>query len=150
MIMKLLWPLDKIYITQQFGANRATYAKFGLNGHDGIDLRTRWVDSPLGHRYVTAVADGVLEEIRHNINGYGIHIRQRLANGDLVIYGHLSKVYKSPKVNVRAGERIALSGNTGFSSAPHLHIEIRPKGEPTDNGMFGAVNPINYFGPIPK
>lgn len=145
---KLQWPLDKIFITQSFGANPATYRPFGLKGHDGIDLRTRFIDSPLGRRYVTAVADGVMEEIRHDIKGYGIHIRHRLDTGELVIYGHLTKPYVSPKQRVKAGQRIGLSGNTGFSSAPHLHLEIRPRDEPKNNGYAGAVDPKPYFYPI--
>ena len=147
--MKLLWPLDKVFITQKFGANPLVYKKFGLNGHDGLDMRTRFFDSPLGKRYVTAVADGVIEEVRYDVKGYGIHIRQRLSNGDLFIYGHLTKPYVGPKTSVKAGQRIGLTGNSGFSSAPHLHVELRPKNEPKDNGYYGAVDPLKHFGPLP-
>lgn len=148
--MKLQWPLDKVFITQFFGANPKVYAQFGLKGHNGIDLRTRYADSPLGHRYVTAAADGVIEEIRHDIAGYGIHIRQRMADGSLIIYGHLAKPYVALKAKVKAGDRIALTDNTGFSSGPHLHFEVRPAPIAANNGYAGAVDPLPFLPPIPK
>ena len=141
----LKYPLDKVFITQKFGENPDTYKKFGLKGHDGVDFRTRFVDSPLGRRYVTACADGTIEEIRYDIKGYGIHIRQRLWDGSLLIYGHLTKPYVALKAKVKAGDRIALSGNTGFSSAPHLHLEWRPKDLKPKNGFAGAEDPIAFF-----
>ena len=139
------WPLDRIHVTQKFAERPEVYKKFGLKAHNGCDLRTRFLNSPLGHRYVTAIADGVIEEIRYDISGYGCHIRHRLDDGTLVIYGHLSKPYVAIKSRVKAGDRIGLSGNTGFSSAPHLHLEIRPAPLKSNNGYAGAVDPLPYF-----
>lgn len=139
------YPLDKVFVTQKFGERPEVYKQFGLKAHNGVDFRTRFIDSPLGRRYVTACADGVIEEIRYDIRGYGTHIRQRLVDGSLLIYGHLTKPYVGIKDKVIAGQRIALTGNTGFSSAPHLHLEWRPSPLKPDNGYAGAVDPLPFF-----
>lgn len=145
--MTLLKPLDKWFVTQKFSENPQIYAKFGLKGHDGIDLRTRFIDSPLGRRYVTAAADGKVEVVRWDVNGYGVHIRLRHSDGSLTIYGHLTKPYVEIGQTVTGGERIGLTGNTGFSSAPHLHFEYRPAGWESrrDNGFGGAVDPLPFI-----
>ena len=53
------------------------------------------------------------------------------------VYGHNSMLSVRVGDTILAGQQVALSGNTGISSAPHLHYEIRVNGE--------AVNPIKYF-----
>mgnify|MGYP003553134487 FL=1 len=144
--MKLLYPLDKIFVTQKFGANPGVYSRFNLDGHNGVDFRTRFIDSPLGRRYVTASADGTIEIVRADAGGYGTHIRIRHSDGSMTIYGHLTKSYVSKGDRVKAGQRIGLTGNTGFSSGPHLHWEYRPAGweKNTNNGYAGAVDPLRF------
>lgn len=147
---KLIWPLDKVFITQPFGANPQIYEQFHLKGHDGIDLRTRYIDSPLGHRFVMAAAAGVVETVRFDHSGYGTHIRIRHLDGSLTIYGHLFKVLKKVGDKVGAGEDIGITDNTGFSSGPHLHFEYRPANCDVNNGYAGAVDPRPFLPPIPK
>ena len=48
------------------------------------------------------------------------------------MYGHLSRVIVAPGDSVRAGQVIGLSGNSGRSTAPHLHFEIRRGGQSID------------------
>lgn len=141
-------PLDEVFITQRFGDRPEVYSQFGMKGHNGIDYRTKFPDTPLGRRYVYAAADGVIEEVRYDLKGYGVHIRQRLDDGGLLIYGHLTKPYAALKATVRAGDKIGLTGNTGFSSAPHLHFEYRPAPIDSANGFFGAVDPLPYLPPL--
>lgn len=148
--LKLQWPLDKIYITQGFGLNKQMYSKYGLPGHNGVDFRTRFIDSPLGRMYVNACADGIIEVVRADAGGYGTHIRQRLADGSLIIYGHLTKPYVSKGSIVKAGQRIGLTGSTGASTGPHLHLELRIAGweSKTAKQYYGAVDPLKYLPPI--
>jgi len=140
----LFHPLDKIFITQTFGERPSVYKPMGLAGHNGIDYRTRFVDSPLGKRYVSAAADGTVETLRADTKGYGTHLRIRHIDGSLTLYGHLTKTYVKLGETVQAQQIIGLSGNTGFSSAPHLHFEYRPK-QGAQPGYAGATNPKPYM-----
>lgn len=139
----LYHPLDKVFITQKFGENPVHYSKYGMKGHDGVDYRTRFLDSPLAKRYVSAALDATVEVVRWDIKGYGVHVRLRHPDGSMTIYGHLTKPYVSKGDKVKAQQIIGLSGNTGDSSGPHLHFEFRPPGweKQTNNGYAGAVDP---------
>ena len=143
--MTLYHPLDKVFITQTFGARPEVYRSMDLKGHNGNDYRTRFLDSPLGKRYVSAAAAGKVETVRYDVRGYGIHIRLRHADGSLTIYGHLTKPYVQKGDTVEAQQIIGLSGNTGFSSAPHLHFEYRPTSSPSTNGYAGALDPTPFM-----
>ena len=64
----------------------------------------------------------------------GYYIVVRHSNGLSTVYMHLSKLLVSPGQRVNAGSVIARSGNTGLSTGPHLHYEVRLNGR--------AVNPL--------
>lgn len=67
------------------------------------------------------------------MSGYGVYIDVQYADGTVSRYGHLSSVAATVGQQVAAGETVAYSGNTGRSTGPHLHLEIRPGGgEPVD------------------
>lgn len=126
----LYWPLDKVYVTQRFGARPSAYAKYGMRGHNGIDLRTRFIDSPLARRYVQASAQGRVTEVSLNpkASGYGVYVRIQHDDGSETVYAHLTKAYVVLGQRVAALQRIALTGNTGDSTGPHLHWGWRPSG----------------------
>lgn len=139
----LRWPLDKRDITQKFGENPQIYQPMGLSAHNGVDFRTRFVDSPLAHREVYAARDGKVEMVRDDKKkGYGLHIRIRHTDGSLTIYGHLYVAQVSKDQPIAEGQVIGLTGNSGFSTGPHLHFEYRPGNADTKNGYAGAVDPL--------
>jgi murein DD-endopeptidase MepM/ murein hydrolase activator NlpD len=98
--------------------------------HAGLDIAAG-VGSP-----VMAAADGVVESAR-NEGGYGRCVRLRHADGTQTVYAHLSAFLVNPGEKVTAGEQIAREGNTGHSTGPHLHFEVRIGGAP--------VNPATWL-----
>src|SRR3990167_5196064 len=70
--MKVLLPIDPVKITQEFGVNPAAYAQFGLKGHNGWDLKTKWPDTPEGKRALLATLGCTFHKIGdEGVKGYG-------------------------------------------------------------------------------
>lgn len=141
--LKLEWPVDKHVITQYFGENPQIYAKFHQAGHEGLDFAAAVGDN------VYACADGQVFSIRPNDgNAYGLHVRLKHRVGGAeyrTVYAHLSQVLVTPGQSVSAGERIALSGDTGHSFAPHLHLTLKLMGAKTPGYPDGVVDPLPYL-----
>lgn len=87
--------------------------------HKGIDLNLNTGDT------VVAAWDGKVRYAQFNRGGYGGLVVIRHKNGLETFYAHNSKVLVQPNQDVRAGEPIALGGNTGHSYGSHLHFEVR-------------------------
>jgi murein DD-endopeptidase MepM/ murein hydrolase activator NlpD len=85
--------------------------------HTGIDVACKVGTD------IIAVADGKIENASWGAS-YGTQLVQRVESG-WVIYAHLSKALVKPGDKVTKGQHIAESGNTGNSSGPHLHFEMR-------------------------
>ena len=102
--------------------------------HDGIDYAVV-VGTP-----VYSVADGyVVRVINDETCGLGVRIQHE--DGTQTIYCHLSKQMVSNGAFVGAGCQIAESGNTGHSTGPHLHIEVR-KGHGVSS-QYNQINPLS-------
>jgi murein DD-endopeptidase MepM/ murein hydrolase activator NlpD len=70
--------------------------------------------------------------------------RQKLTNGyAYVIHGHMSRINVTSQTPVQDGMRLGLSGNTGNSTGPHLHLEVRLSMAPNETSIFNriVVNP---------
>jgi murein DD-endopeptidase MepM/ murein hydrolase activator NlpD len=93
--------------------------------HAGLDFGI-----PVGTP-VRSVADGVVVEVLRERGGYGVSVRVQHPDGTLSLYAHLSEVL-ADLGPVRAGDVIALSGNSGSSTGPHLHFELRGPQGPFD------------------
>lgn len=97
----------------------------GVRCHAGIDFAV-----PTGTP-IAAAADGVVA-LAGVLGGYGRAVLVNHGNGVSTLYAHLSAPLVSPGQRVTRGQQIALSGNTGRSTGPHLHFEVRINGEPID------------------
>ena len=106
-------------VTSKFGPRRGRF-------HYGTDIKLQVGDT------VRAAFDGKVRVQRFEKRGYGYFIVLRHSNGLETVYGHLSKFLVEPEQSVKAGEPIALGGNTGRSSGSHLHFETRFLGQAID------------------
>ena len=116
-----------------------TQRGFGMRLHPILDIYRKHEGLDIANDQGTpiyATADGVVELAgRHG--GYGIMIQMNHGYGYKTLYAHLSKILVRDGEQVRRGEVIGRSGNTGLSSGPHLHYEVKI------NGI--SQNPTDYF-----
>jgi len=141
---KLVRPLDAHWkMSQRFGENPDFYSKFGNAGHGGIDYGVA-----VGNN-VYAGADGEVFEVRSADDPMGINVRIRHIVGGReyqTIYAHLSKPMVSVGDSVKAGQVIALSGNTGrYTSGPHLHFALKRIGIDTPGYKYNLADPWPYL-----
>lgn len=117
------------WVSSPFGYRRHPYdGTFRL--HAGIDIAAE-PGTP-----VRAPADGLVIH-SGNKEGYGKVIVIDHGYGIRTLFAHNSKLFVNQGVRVRRGETISQVGNTGMSTGPHLHYEIRKNGMP--------VNPATFF-----
>ena len=113
-------PIDvPLRVTSKYGPRRRRM-------HRGIDLKVQIGDT------IRAAFDGKIRIRNFERRGYGNYLVVRHPNGLETVYGHLSKFLVSVNDIVRAGEPIALGGNTGRSTGSHLHFETRFLGQAID------------------
>ena len=98
--------------------------------HKGIDIQLKKGDP------VTSAFDGMVR-IAQSKGAFGNVVIIRHYNGLETVYAHLSKIKVKPGQVVLSGQLIGLGGNTGRSSGPHLHFEVRFKGQ--------ALNPASII-----
>jgi murein DD-endopeptidase MepM/ murein hydrolase activator NlpD len=115
------WPLDdRGFVTR--GQVRAGDPD---ESHPGIDIAV-----PIGS-LVRAAGGGVVATAGTDPD-YGLFVLLRHPDGYETMYGHASRLLVREGDSVPAGQVIALSGNTGRSTAPHLHFEVRRAGKSLD------------------
>lgn len=122
------WPM-KGRFTSKFGS------RWGRK-HLGIDLA-----ADIGTAVNAADGGKVIEAGDYN-NGYGLAIRIDHGNGRETMYAHNNKLKVKVGDTVYRGQKIAESGNTGFSTGPHLHFEVIIDGT--------HKNPMKYLTDLPK
>lgn len=157
------YPMDSLpHFVSPFGGLRDNHF------HSGVDLKTQEREG----LPVYAVADGYISRIKIASNGYGKAIYIDHPNGFTSVYGHLQcykgaiadwikqyqykhekfafdTVFKQAIIWVKKGDTIGLSGNSGGSTGPHLHFEIRETRteEIWNPGLFGML-PIDSIKPF--
>ncbi|HUA87137.1 MAG TPA: M23 family metallopeptidase [Bryobacteraceae bacterium] len=124
-----LWPVNGIVLSR-FGDREDPFTSEGTHFHTGVDL------SAAMRTPVHVAADGVVISAEYS-GRYGNMVVVDHGNGLQTRYAHLSRFEVVPGEEVRRGQVIALSGNTGRVTAPHLHFEVRVGGSP--------VNPYPYL-----
>ncbi|MGH7384722.1 MAG: M23 family metallopeptidase [Candidatus Rokuibacteriota bacterium] len=122
------WPV-RGPVNSDFGHRRSPWAP-NSEFHSGIDIGAR-VGTP-----IKAPAPGSVVFAGQHPE-YGVTLIIDHGNDTRSLYGHLSKLGVAMDELVKRGETVALTGNTGRSSGPHLHYEIQVKGQP--------VNPHSYI-----
>lgn len=117
------WP-TKGWITSYFGKRKSPFTGRRVM-HEGLDIAAN-TGTP-----VIATADGIVSRVGYS-PGYGKKVTIDHGYGYRTIFGHNSKILVKSGQRVKRGDRIALVGNTGQSTGPHVHYELRMNGVPID------------------
>lgn len=122
----LKYPLATIKITQYFGNTPFSSANpqvYNGSGHNGVDFGT-----PIGTAILAAQSGIVLgtgnTDAQCSGVSYGKWVLIKHSNGLTTLYAHLSRISVTSGQTVAAQEQIGLSGNTGYSTGPHLHFTV--------------------------
>ena len=117
--LSVSYPLKEIEVTSSYGLRKDPFTG-ERSSHSGLDLRANFED-------VMAMFDGTVERVGSDDRSGNFII---LRHGEYTIcYCHLSRILFQQGDTVFAGEVVSVSGNTGRSTGPHLHITARRKGE---------------------
>lgn len=98
--------------------------------HNGVDFKANY-------ELIYAVLDGVVSEAGWDNNGGGNYIKIKHSDNLETSYLHLSEIYYKTEEKIKAGFIIGRSGNTGGSTAPHLHFAVK------ENDKY--INPIDFL-----
>lgn len=117
------WPVDNIIITQRFGKTSDSGRLYASGTHNGVDMGV-----PVGTR-VYAAQSGTVKGIGNTdafpgCYSYGKWMLIEHDNGLSSLYAHLSSFNVQEGQRVNTGQVVALSGNTGYSTGPHLHMTL--------------------------
>lgn len=111
---KAVFPIRGARLTSAVGPRWGT-------AHQGIDLAAPMLTAEY------AAVDGVVLRAGP-ASGFGLAVYLLTGNGDVLVYGHMEKITVHTGQYVRAGTTVALVGNRGQSTGPHLHFEVRSGG----------------------
>ncbi|MFH0975342.1 MAG: M23 family metallopeptidase [Spirochaetota bacterium] len=123
-----MWPAQKWYITCRYGWRRDPFNGY-RQFHQGLDIRSKY-------QLIRATKYGKVTYTGW-MGRYGNVIIIAHQSGWKSLYGHLSRIFVNSGQYVKQGQWIARSGNTGYSTGPHLHFELIKDGIPK--------NPYNYL-----
>lgn len=121
------WPLDYVYITQLFGKTVSSKRLYASGTHSGVDFRAS-MGTPvkaMGSGVVVGIGDTDKQCPRAS---FGKYVFIQYDNGLSSAFGHLSLIKTTVGSKVNKGTIVAYSGNTGYSTGPHLHVTIYAPG----------------------
>jgi len=149
----LSWPLDKIRITQYFGNTPFATANpqiYNGKGHTGVDFAAT-IGTPVKAALSGTVIGVANTDIVPGCFSYGKWIMLKHNNGLSTLYAHLSVQSVSIGQSVATGDIIGYSGNTGYTTGPHLHFGVYAtegveiKDFSTSVNCKGAIVPVASF-----
>ena len=117
-------PLGRMKITSKFGIRRHPISG-RIKGHTGIDL-----SAPVGTP-IRAAASGTVMRASH-YSGYGRYVNIKHTGSLNTAYGHLSRIVVRSGQHISQGQIIGYTGNSGYSTGPHLHYEVIKCGSPVN------------------
>ena len=115
----LAYPLANIRVTQEYGRTAFAQRAYGSKFHGGIDLAARIGTPVMASDSGTVIAVGNNGRLQ-----YGRYVLVAHDNNLVTLYSHLSRQIVSKGQNVERGQVIGYSGNTGYSTGPHLHFTV--------------------------
>lgn len=146
---------SEIYISQLYGKNPQIYQKFGMTGHDGIDIA-----APFDTKALSAHNGWVVESVPRD-TGYGLRVQIYFEDTDynwLTIYGHFHESawgeipydINNRSHPIKEGDLVGLVDSTGFSTGNHLHFGLRQLNKQNqilnyNNGTFGWIDSLPYW-----
>ncbi|MDB5238806.1 MAG: peptidase M23b, partial [Candidatus Parcubacteria bacterium] len=164
----LIWPLDKVIVTQYFGNTPFSTANsqiYNGHGHDGIDLGTP-IGTPVKAARSGTIVGVANTDIVAGCYSFGKWIMIKHGDGLSTLYAHLSVQSVAIGDTVTTGDVIGYSGNTGYSTGPHLHFGVYAtdgteiklftnsrncKGATVPIAVLTAyLNPLSYLPPLKK
>ena len=119
----LNWPLDNIFITQLFGATVDAKRLYVSGTHNGVDFKAS-IGTPVKAMLAGTIAGTGNTDITCPGASFGKWVLIKFNNGLAATYGHLSLIKVGQGDKVYAGQVIGYSGNTGYTTGPHLHISV--------------------------
>ena len=119
----LFWPLDNVFITQYFGKTIDAKRLYISGTHNGVDFRASRGTPVKAALSGIVIGTGNTDEQR-GCYSYGKWILIKHPNGLSTLYAHLDLIRVSANQNIQTGEVIGYSGQTGYSTGPHLHITV--------------------------
>lgn len=146
-----IWPIEPKYkVTEhdKYGIRKNHYVLFKERQHSGFDITAdigTEVHSIANGIVLLAEFDGTTTEGFDSFNdGYGNKVEILNDDGRRVVYGHLRKYFVKPGDRVIKNTIIGLTGSSGGSRVPHLHIEIR-KENTEETGLEYTINPLEVL-----
>lgn len=126
--MKIPKPVEERFpISSPYGTRLDPITRKETEFHNGIDFAV-----PVGTPIRTCF-DGIIERIGYeneadHAQGFGLRVWQSFTQSGVkygMVFAHLSQIKVEEKVSIKAGDVLGLSGNTGKSTGPHLHVGVR-------------------------
>ncbi len=119
----LSWPLNYVLITQLFGVTSSSGRLYRSGSHSGVDFRAAIGTDVMSMGTGTVIGTGDTDLYCKGAS-FGKWVFIKYDNGLSSTYGHLSSIISSPGDKVKTGTVVALSGNTGHTTGPHLHVTV--------------------------